>query len=235
MDSSRSISELKSAFIWSQVRIFSESLQLPEDWRNYAAETTEDDLSDKVIEEVLHKLNAAAKQHNRVVYSPQAIHHVAQQIANLYWSSVSQEARSRDAFARGIEKTTDLSRQMNITKLPVELEYQEATEEEYARYRQLREHLTNLDNQRQSRQRRLDQLQQLRRLLEPFENPQEDIQPNLITRDGELVQELEKMRMLVARVGGRIAQQKTSSGGPETREYSLPGSDQRLEALLNIP
>lgn len=55
MDSTQTISELKSAFIWSQVRIFSESLDLPKDWRNYAAETTEGDLSDKVIEDVLHK------------------------------------------------------------------------------------------------------------------------------------------------------------------------------------
>jgi hypothetical protein len=57
-------------------------------------------------------VNAAAKQHNRVVYSSQAIHHVAQQIASLYWTSVSQDSRSRRVFARGIEKTTDLSRQM---------------------------------------------------------------------------------------------------------------------------
>ncbi|CDM28676.1 hypothetical protein DTO013E5_892 [Penicillium roqueforti] len=235
MDSTRTVSELKSAFIWSQVRIFSESLDLPEDWRNYAAETTEGDLSDKVIEDVLHKVNAAAKQHNRVVYSSQAIHHVAQQIANLYWSSVSQEARSRDAFARGIEKTTDLSRGMNITKMPVILESQEASEEDQARYLQLRERLASLDSQRQQRQRRLDQLQHLRRLLEPFEDPQKDIQPNLITKDGELVQELEKMRMLVARVGGRIAQQKRSSGALETHDYSLPASDQRLQALLDMP
>jgi hypothetical protein len=55
MDSSRTVSELKSAFIRSQVRIFSESLDLPEDWRNYAPETEEGDLSDKVIEDVLHK------------------------------------------------------------------------------------------------------------------------------------------------------------------------------------
>ncbi|CAG7946789.1 unnamed protein product [Penicillium nalgiovense] len=234
MDSTRTISELKSAFIWSQVRIFSESLDLPEDWRNYASETTEGDLSDKVIEDVLHKVNAAAKQHNRVVYSSQAIHHVAQQIANLYWSSVSQEARRGDAFARGIEKTTDLSREMNIAKMPVNLETQEASEEEHARYRELRERLVSLDSQRQQRQRRLDQLQHLRRLLEPFEDPQKDIQPNIITKDGELVKELEKMRMLVARVGGRIAQQKKSSGVPETYDYSLPGSDQRLEALLDM-
>lgn len=57
-------------------------------------------------------VNSAAKQHNRVVYSSQAIHHVAQQIASLYWSAVSQDARSQAAFAQGIEKTTDLSRQM---------------------------------------------------------------------------------------------------------------------------
>jgi hypothetical protein len=45
---------------------------------------------------------------------------------------------------------------------------------------------------------------------------------------------LEKMRMLVARVGGRIAQQKRSSEIPETHDYSLPGSDQRLEALMEM-
>lgn len=102
------------------------------------------------------------------------------------------------------------------------------------RYQQLRERLVTLNSQRQQRQRRLDQLQHLRRLLEPFEN-QKDIQPNLITRDGELVQELERMRMLVARVGGRIAQQKKNSGVPETQNYSLPGSDRRLQALFNMP
>lgn len=139
MDSGKTIFELKSAFIRTQVRILSESLDLPKDWRNYAPESDESDLTDRVIEDVVHKgwnanhnsdstldsriicaekrtdsviVNAAAKQHNRVVYSSQAIHHVAQQIASLYWSSTTQDARSRDIFARGIEKTTDLSRQM---------------------------------------------------------------------------------------------------------------------------
>jgi hypothetical protein len=78
-------------------------------------------------------------------------------------------------------------------------------------------------------------LQHLQRLIEPFEDPQKDVQPNLITKDGELVQELDKMRMLVARVGGRIAQQKRSSGVPENRSYSLPGSDRRLEELFDMP
>lgn len=57
MDSTRTISELKSAFIRAQVRILSESLELPEDWRNYAVETEEGELGEKVIEDVLHKGN----------------------------------------------------------------------------------------------------------------------------------------------------------------------------------
>lgn len=144
MDSTRTISELKSAFVRNQVRILSESLELPQDWRNYAVEIEEGDLGEKVIEDVLHKgmfpvcrdtgfireiiefscasvkkasvklspVNAAAKQHNRVVYSSQAIHHVAHQIATLYWSSISEESSSRAAFKNGVEKTTDLSRHM---------------------------------------------------------------------------------------------------------------------------
>lgn len=100
------------------------------------------------------------------------------------------------------------------------------------RFQQLRERLIALDDQRQQQRRRLDQLQHLQQLLEPFQDPQKNIQPNLVTRDGELVQELEKMRMLVARVGGRIAQQQKSGRGVESPpDYSLPGSDRRLEAL----
>ncbi|KAJ5097194.1 hypothetical protein N7456_007915 [Penicillium angulare] len=234
MDSTRTISELKSTFIWNQVRILSENLEPPEDWRNYAVETEDGALPDKVIQDVLHKVNWEAKQHNRVVYPSQAIHHVAHQIANLYWASVSQEIQSRAAFAKGVEKTADLSRHMNIVNLPLDLESQGANDEQSARYQHLRERLASLDQQRQQRQRRRDQLQHLHRLLEPFNDPQQDIQPNLVTRDGDLAQELEKMRMLVARVGGRIAQQKPGGEISGGEEYLLPGSDRRVEALMDL-
>lgn len=55
MDSTRTIYELKSTFIRSQIRILSESLELPEDWQQYAVETEEGQLSAKAIEDVLHK------------------------------------------------------------------------------------------------------------------------------------------------------------------------------------
>lgn len=137
MDSARTISQLKSTFLWGQVRIFSENLEPPENWRHHAAEA-EEELTEKVIEDVLHKgafvshtfriqraimcvlsmctnlaiVNHAAKQHNRVVYSSQAIHHVAHQIASLYWASVNQDAQSKSLSSKGIDKYADLSRQM---------------------------------------------------------------------------------------------------------------------------
>jgi hypothetical protein len=90
-----------------------------------------------------------------------------------------------------------------------------------------------LDEQRQQRQRRLDQLRHMQRLLGPFKDPQKGIQPNLVTKDGELVQELEKMRMLAARVGGRISQQKQRLSTQEGQEYLLPGSGPRIGALFD--
>jgi hypothetical protein len=98
------------------------------------------------------------------------------------------------------------------------------------RYKRLRERLASLDNLRQQRQRRLEQLRQLQRLLEPFSEPQNNVQPNLVTRDGELVRELEKMRMLVARVSGRIAHSQKGDNGGEAA--IVMGSDQKLTALL---
>ncbi|KAL4774724.1 kinetochore Sim4 complex subunit Fta4 [Aspergillus nidulans var. acristatus] len=234
MESSRSIPELKSSFIRTQIRILSESLEAPEDWRSYTTEPVEEDLSDKVVGDVLQKLNAALKQHNRVIYSSQAIQHVAQQIASLYWASVSQATREVTSLERGVDRTVDLSSHPIITQLPGELYDQSASEEEQLRYKRLRERLANLDNQRQQRQRRLDQLRLLQRLLEPFREPQTNVQPNLVTKDGELVRELEKMRMLVARVSGRIAQSQAANndGGGEV-SYVLD-TERKLAALLDM-
>jgi hypothetical protein len=53
-----------------------------------------------------------AKQHNRVVYSSQAIHHVAHQITNLYWASVSQDIQNQAILKKGVEKTADLSKHL---------------------------------------------------------------------------------------------------------------------------
>jgi hypothetical protein len=54
MEGSRTISELKSSFIRNQVRILTAALTPQEGWRDYAPES-QDDLSEKTIEEALQK------------------------------------------------------------------------------------------------------------------------------------------------------------------------------------
>ena len=55
MDSTRTVSELKASFIRAQVRILSDSLEPAENWRDYAVETEADDLSEKVVDDVMQK------------------------------------------------------------------------------------------------------------------------------------------------------------------------------------
>lgn len=55
MESARTISELKSSFVRRQVRILSERLEPHENWRVYAVRSEEEDLGEKVVEDVLQK------------------------------------------------------------------------------------------------------------------------------------------------------------------------------------
>lgn len=101
-----------------------------------------------------------------------------------------------------------------------------------SRYQQLRARLVELDSQRQQQRRRLAQYKQLQTLLEPFKDPQKNVQPNLITRDGELGQELDRMRMLVARVAGRVGQRKAPQG--DEQENTSMDPDQKLASVLDM-
>jgi DNA-binding SARP family transcriptional activator len=102
------------------------------------------------------------------------------------------------------------------------------------RYQQLRARLLELDLQRQKQQRCLAQYKQLEVLLTAFKDPSKNIQPNLVTRDGELGQELDRMRMLVARVAGRVGQSRQMHQ-IEDPTTILPGDpNQKLAAVLDM-
>lgn len=57
-------------------------------------------------------VNMTLKQHNRVVYSNQAIQHVARQIESLYWESVKNEVLSSNQNSTGVEIGSDLSNRL---------------------------------------------------------------------------------------------------------------------------
>ncbi|EEH06251.1 conserved hypothetical protein [Histoplasma capsulatum G186AR] len=246
MDSSKTITEIKSSFVRNQIRILSVALTPSEDWHDYGP-ASEDNIPDKIVEDVLQKF-----------FSSQAIHHVARQIENLYWNSVDPETGGELSQGLVIEKGTDLSNSMSIARLPEQWSYDgndDVGEDDkvrfestirssihnqhiipnwvFDRYEQLRLRLLELDKQRKKQQERLTQYRLLRELLEPFKDPQMNIQPNLVTRDSPLGQEIDRMRMLVAKVTSRVGR-----GGRnvelEGASQSINDHDAKLSAVLDM-
>ncbi|KAK2764371.1 hypothetical protein FQN54_009065 [Arachnomyces sp. PD_36] len=234
MEPSRTVAELKASFIRSQIRTLSAALEPTEDWRQYGPVPDEGDISDKAIEEALQKLNTIFRQHNRTVYSSQAIRHVARQIETLYWNSVSPENGREDAQRTAIDIGTDLTNSGTIARLPDQWVDNNSSEADKSRYAELFSRLTELDARRQSQQRRLAQYKQLKSLLEPFQDPQNNIQPNLVTRDGELGQELDRMRILVATVSSRIGEGGPRNESKEQQALELADPDKKLAAVLDM-
>lgn len=70
--------------------------------------------------------------------------------------------------------------------------------------------LSSLREQREAVRQRVVRLRSMQAAITPFEN-KDAIQENLVTRDGDLEKELERMRMLLARVTGRVLSLPESS------------------------
>ena len=72
------------------------------------------------------------------------------------------------------------------------------------RYNQLRKRLLALNQERLVQTERRAQYKLLHQLMALFKNVQDNIQPNLVTKDGELGIELDKMKVLIARVREKL-------------------------------
>ena len=81
--------------------------------------------------------------------------------------------------------------------------------------------LQDLAARRLTMQQKLNTYRTLLSLLEPYRNPQENIQPNLITRDAPVAPELTKMRTLAIRVAGRIGEKFKDAQVPSTEEEDV--------------
>jgi hypothetical protein len=66
------------------------------------------------------------------------------------------------------------------------------------------------------------------------DEPQTNVQPNLVTRDGELSQELDRMRVLMARVTGRVDEMGNSRVDREVlqEKETVPLTDQQKLARV---
>ena len=105
---------------------------------------------------------------------------------------------------------------------------------EARRYAELAAGLQDLSARRREAEARVRRLRQIRGLVAPFAGPGGDanasdvgdgasgggggVQENLVTRDGEVERELERMRMLLVRVGDKVARLKGREGDDEDED-----------------
>ncbi|KAI1879262.1 hypothetical protein JX265_002216 [Neoarthrinium moseri] len=112
----------------------------------------------------------------------------------------------------------------------------EAQPPEAHRYAELQSSLTSLSARRAEITARVERLRHMRALLEPFQ--ENNVQENLVTRNGEVEKELERMRFLLVRVAGRIGQLPDPARDAETDD-DVPMEDldelekKKVDALLD--
>lgn len=103
---------------------------------------------------------------------------------------------------------------------------------EAQRYSELVSRLQSLNERKSEVQSKVMRLRQICDLMEPFQADEEGrgVQENLVTRNGEVEKELERMRMLLARVGGRVGhlmelRQNRQDGRGSSQASDLFGGD----------
>lgn len=232
-----SITSLKASFIRTQARHLDTPLEPPR-------LTEEKSLSDKLVTDLVSKVNEKIRQHNRLIFSTQSQRHVAEQIESLHWNLVSEETEQAEIDTVAIRRDAELTDSETIRALPEEYgdvylhpDY-EAQEDEARQYTQMRQELWGLNEKRDVLKRRLAQYQHLTKLMQPLSEPQKNVQPNLVTRDGELSQELDRMRVLLARVTGRIGETHNAQVGKsrvhESEEMMLQTDQQKLARVMEL-
>ncbi|MCJ1483115.1 hypothetical protein MMC06_003281 [Schaereria dolodes] len=244
------IIEHKKAFLNSQIRILNTRLEPSRHWRDNLPIPEQGEIKGKVVQEVLHKLNTIVQHHNRAVYSLSRGTDVAEQIDRLYWASGATDPHTGHIMDETIDRAVNLRDHSVITSLPDEWpeedDEQAAADEsgleqfaDTSRYKQLRASLVSLSEQREAQLRKLDSYKHLHRLLQPFKNPQEIIQPNLIIEDGELTKELERMKILMARAGEKLkgleVEHNDNEGNEEGELFQVDTEKKITAILINRP
>lgn len=90
------------------------------------------------------------------------------------------------------------------------------------RYAETVRQLTGLSQQRKELRQRVERLRSLQKTVESFRTTDGvGIQENLVTRDGPVEKELEKMRFLLARVAGRVSSLSDSDATQDSGQVEL--------------
>jgi hypothetical protein len=108
-------------------------------------------------------------------------------------------------------------------------EDEDVSEELQAQVRSLQQ----LRSRRAALQQKLASYRHVQNMMAPFNDAQNSIQPNLVTRDGPLADELTKSKALGIRVAGRLAgMEQPDEGGGE--DDIMIDENEKLAAVLGM-
>ncbi|KAF4592229.1 kinetochore protein fta4 [Ophiocordyceps camponoti-floridani] len=212
------VPSLKLNFLSTQISILSRPPAPSSSWRA-ANDAADQPLSNRAVDDALQALGQAVQRHCRRVYAPQASRHVAEQISNVYAREVERRVAAQAEAAGGVSvgKGLELGDDEAIDSLPPTWPDEKQVRNhplEAERYAQGVARLVELKEQRRELRERIEKLRRLQEIMAPLETQDggAGVQENLVTRNGPVEVELERMRLLLARVAGRVGELPVSGG-----------------------
>lgn len=233
-----SITGIKANFIRAQVRQLSAPLEPTLQAQDLVDDPEDGRFSDKAMQDIVSKVNDKIRQHNRSVYSQQSQRHVAEQIETLHWNQVGHDEDLAELDTVIIRRDANLTEAETVASLPenyadLHINPNHKPEDQDAQeYRNSRKRLVELSRERDALRQRLAQYKQLQTMLAPLRDPQTNVQSNLVSRDGELSTELDRMRVLLARVTARVSDMGDAPHITAPESTSRPLTKQQLISHL---
>ncbi|EXK91987.1 hypothetical protein FOQG_05971 [Fusarium oxysporum f. sp. raphani 54005] len=235
------IPSLKQSFITSQTTLLSQPLTPSRSWQEIN-DASDEAIPERVVQEVLYNLNHTIQQHCRRVYPPQASRNIAEQINDVYTKDAERKVGGPTDTEGGIGRELDLTGNEAIEALPASWHLEKDINDhpmETKRYADAVQQLTELNDQRKQLREQVARLKRLQSIVEPLQTDENGagIQENLLTRNGPVEKELERMRILLARVGGRVLSLPEEAPNGEAKEVSLTemgaqGRKRRVDQFL---
>ncbi|KAL2071560.1 hypothetical protein VTL71DRAFT_12795 [Oculimacula yallundae] len=195
------ILDLKTSFLRAQILSLSQPIRPSAKFTASNTSDEENTLRQKAIDDALLKLNNQLKQHNKLAYGPQVQRHVAEQVDRLYWNAGERGVRILGPEDEWAERGSDYRQESLIDQLPEEWSENASTKspEQAAKFTELSQKLTALNEQRRTAKERLERYKRFKEMVALL-GEDAGVQDNLVTRNGEVEVELEKMRRLMLRV-----------------------------------
>ncbi|KAG5803737.1 hypothetical protein H9Q74_004884 [Fusarium xylarioides] len=235
------IPSVKQSFITSQTTFLSQPIAPSRSWQE-TNDASDEAIPDRVVQEVLYNLNHTIQQHCRRVYPPQASRSIAEQINDVYTKDAERKVGGPTDTEGGIGRELDLTEDEAIEALPASWHLEKDINDhpmETKRYADAVQQLTELNDQRKQLREQVARLKRLHYIVEPLQTDENGagIQENLLTRNGPVEKELERMRILLARVGGRVLSLPEDAPNGEAKEVSLSemgaqGRKRRVDQFL---